>query len=73
MGTHADVADHTAVFQFHHIIHVIGMLNLLPLLLGVDVVNHAEVDVVCLQPFQQILKCRTDIFHISGTVILTVF
>ena len=52
---------------------IVRVLDLLPLLLRVDVVDHAQVDVVGLQAGQQVLKGGADVGHVAGAVILAAF
>ena len=68
----ADVVDDAGLFELHHVGKIVGVQDLLPLLLGVHVVDHAEVDVIGLQARQQILERRAHIDQIARAVILPV-
>ena len=72
VGAQADVADGAASFQLHHIIQIVRMLDLLPFLLGVHIVDHAEVDIIRLHPPEKILKGGLYIPHIACAEILSV-
>ena len=51
---------------------IIRVLDLLPLFLRIHVVDHANVDIVGLQPFQQILEGRAHVAHVPRPVILLI-
>ena len=51
MGADANMADHAAFFQIHYIVQKFGVLQLLPLLLRIHIMDHPQVDIICLQAF----------------------
>ena len=67
------MVDHTIPFQFHHIIQIIRVLDLLPFFFRIHIMDHAKVNIICLQSFQQILKSGTHILHIPCPEILLIF
>ena len=51
MGADANMADDTGLFEAHDVIQIIRVLDLGPILLGVHIVDHAEINVIGLQSF----------------------
>ena len=72
MGADANMADDTGLFEAHDVIQIIRVLDLGPILLGVHIVDHAEIDVVRLQALQKVFKRRAHVLYVSASKILTV-
>ncbi len=70
MGAHADVADDAPLFLPLYIGQKLPFHHLAELLLAVHKVNHAQVDVVRLQPGEQILEGLLHLGHLPGADIL---
>ena len=67
-----DMANRSAVFQFHDVVQIFGVLNLLPFPLGIHIVNHAQIDIVRLKAFQKIFKSRADVLHVPRPEVLLI-
>ena len=72
VGGQADVADHAFIMELMNILDVIRVQAAVPFLLGIDVVDHTQIDIVGLQSFQQIFKSRNHMFQLPGTGILLI-
>ena len=72
VGAHADVADDPLGLELFYIVQEGPVHSPVPVGLGVHKVDHAQVDIVGLEPFQQVLKGRPALPHIPGADILPV-
>ena len=73
VGTHADIPDTAALFQFLRVGQDRAIKHCPEVLFTVHIVNHAHIDVIGLKPCQQILKRAFCLFNIPGACILSVF
>ena len=69
---HADMADDTLRLQFLHIRKIFRMKHFIQITLIVHIMDHAEIDVIRLQPFQQIFKGGLHLAHVTCADVLAV-
>ena len=72
MRADANMADDTGLFEAYDVVQIIRVLDLRPILLGVHIVDHAEIDVVRLQALQKVFERRAHVLYVSASKILTV-
>ena len=72
VGGEADMAYRAAFPQFIHVFDILRPDAALPVLLGVHVVDHSQVDIVGLHAAQQVLERRLHDLHIPRAYVLPV-
>ena len=72
MARHADAGDDAGFLQGHGVFHDVAVLNLLPVRQGIDVMNHADLQMICLQPLQLVCKAGLYVLDVAGPLILSV-
>ena len=72
MGAQTDVTDDALCFQLACVVHHAALQHALPVVMTVNKVDHADVDIIGFKSGQQIVKCRADLVHFTGAYILTV-
>ena len=73
VGTHADMPDNTLFLQFLRVFQDRTFKNGLEILFTVNIMDHANIDIVGVQAFQKICKGTLCLFYITGTSVLTIF
>ena len=72
MRAQPDMTDDALLMQLMHIVDERPLHCLVPVLDGIDIVDHSQIHIIAAKPCQKVFECRLHMLHVSRPHILTI-